>query len=247
MMRYFAEIQFNGSKYVGWQNQPNGVSVQEIIEEKFSILEKSKIEVVGCGRTDTGVHASQFFLHFDGMEEWTDFPLTKINGLLPKDISLVRIIKVGDEAHARFDATQRSYTYFISKHKNPFNTKFCYQFLQYEKLDLALMQQACEIIKKYDHFASFCKTNSDAKTMKCRIDRLELQESKDGLEVHISADRFLRGMVRLVVGALLNIGMHKVSLDELKSALDHQKRLDQNWSVPAHGLFLSNVRYEYIP
>ena len=108
------------------------------------------------------------------------------------------------------------------------------------------MEQACEIIKKYDHFASFCKTNSDAKTMKCRIDRLELQESKDGFEVHISADRFLRGMVRLVVGALLNIGMHKVSLDELKSALDHQKRLDQNWSVPAHGLFLSNVRYEYI-
>lgn len=247
-MRYFSELAYNGTNYHGWQKQPNAFSVQEVIEQAFSTILGAEIEVVGCGRTDTGVHASQYFIHFDFEGNFPKEFLRRVNQFLPKDVVIRRIIPVNDDAHARFNAIRRSYAYHIVLEKNPFETNLAWHFPFFEKLDFEKTQLAAALLLNYTDFQPFCKTNTDVKTVKCRLYRSEwvLNEEQRKLIYHITADRFLRGMVRLIVGMCLNAGLGKVSLDEIREAMEQQILLKKSWSVPPHGLFLTEVKYDWL-
>jgi len=251
-MRYFAELSYQGTNYNGWQRQPNAPSVQQTIEAAFTLILRTPTEIMGCGRTDTGVHASQFFIHFDVAEIPKGFErdfkktfLNRVNKCLPKDIAIHRIFEVEENAHVRFDASSRAYEYHLIFDKNVFLAETAFRFSQGKKLDFEKMQAAAKLLLEYDEFFTFCKTKSDAKTMLCEIKRSEWVWEKEGkhLVFHIASNRFLRGMVRLVVGMCLNVGMGKVSLEEVKKALDDQKRLKQSYSVPPNGLFLTEIKY----
>ncbi len=244
-MRYFSELAYKGTNYNGWQRQPNAPSVQQTIEEALATILNTAIEVVGCGRTDTGVHASQYFLHFDFEGKFPKEFLRRLNKLLPPDVAFRSIYEVAPDAHARFDATRRSYEYHIVLDKNPFLTDTAWHFPFFEKLDMEKTQAAAALLLNYGAFQPFCKSNTDVHTMECTLFRSEwvFDEAERRLVFHISANRFLRGMVRLIVGMCLNVGLGKVELDEVRNALDQQVLLKKSWSVPAEGLFLTEVRY----
>ncbi len=243
-MRYFAEIAYNGAQYVGWQVQPNGITVQQTIDEALSLILGVKIEVLGCGRTDAGVHASQFFLHFDFEGTFPKGFVHRLNKVLPKDIAVYSIFPVKEDMHARFSATKRSYEYHIDLRKNPFRSKIIFQYPYNKELDFEKMNQAVQLLLNYDEFFPFCKTHSDAKTMFCDITRAEWVKINDTQWVfHISSNRFLRGMVRLIVGMSINIGRGKLEIEDVKEALEQQKTLKQSYSVPPDGLFLTEVSY----
>lgn len=246
-MRYFAELAYKGTNYYGWQRQPNQIAVQQIIEEALSTLMQQPIEIVGCGRTDTGVHASQYFIHFDCEADFHENFVHRLNRFLPKDIAFYKIQKVAADAHARFDAQVRGYTYIISPRKNPFEKDTSYHFPFFDRMDTQKLQAAAQLLLEYDAFFPFCKTNSDAKTMLCQIQRAEweFQPAQHRLLFHIEANRFLRGMVRLIVGMCLEVSMEKLSLSDVKKALDTQTRLPRNWSVPPQALFLNKVVYPF--
>ncbi len=257
-MRYFLKLAYNGTNYHGWQRQPNDVSVQQTLEEAFSMMLRTPIEMMGCGRTDAGVHASEFYTHFDLPEEqWAavnvdkNFPdsfLGRMNNFLPKDISLSDLIPVAADAHTRFDAKKRSYEYHIVLEKSPFETQTAVYIGYKEKLDFDKMQEAAKLLLNYGEFNTFCKTHTDAKTRFCKIMRSEWVEVDDGKRwvFHISADRFLRGMVRLIVGMCLNVGLGKLELETVKTALDNQTTLTKAHSAPPHGLFLTEVKYDFV-
>ena len=244
-MRYFSELAYKGTNYNGWQRQPNAPSVQQTIEEALATI-LTAIEIVGCGRTDTGVHASQYFLHFDFEGKFPKEFRRRLNKLLPEDIAIRSIYEVAANAHARFDATRRSYEYHIVLDKNPFLTDTAWYFPFFEKLDLEKTQAAAALLLNYQAFQPFCKSNTDVHTMECALYRSEwvFDEATRSLVFHISANRFLRGMVRLIVGMCLNVGLGKLELDEVRHALDRQVLLKKSWSVPAEGLFLTEVRYQ---
>jgi tRNA pseudouridine38-40 synthase len=244
-MRYFSELAYNGTNYNGWQRQPNAPSVQQTIEEALATILNTAIEVVGCGRTDTGVHASQYFLHFDFEGKFPKEFLRRLNKLLPPDVAFRSIYEVAADAHARFDATRRSYEYHIVLDKSPFLTDTAWHFPFFEKLDLEKTQAAAALLLNYGAFQPFCKSNTDVHTMECTLFRSEwvFDAAASRLVFHISANRFLRGMVRLIVGMCLNVGLGKVELDEVRHALDQQVLLKKSWSVPPEGLFLTEVRY----
>lgn len=251
-MRYFLNLAYNGTRFCGWQRQPNAPSpqgvlrtVQATIEDTFSLILRQPVEIVGCGRTDTGVHALQYYAHFDFDGEFPPTFLDRANKLVGKDILLKKIIPVAPEAHARFDAYLRSYEYHVSFIKNPFTPETAWYFTQHKALNINEMQKAAELLRGYAEFAPFCKTHSDAPTMKCDISRSEWIFSEDKAVFHISANRFLRGMVRLIVGACINIGLEQMTLDDLKKALDEQAPLKKSYSVPPTGLFLTAVKYPY--
>ncbi|MBP7273801.1 MAG: tRNA pseudouridine(38-40) synthase TruA [Saprospiraceae bacterium] len=246
-MRYFAEIAFNGTSYSGWQKQPNAVSVQTVIEQSFSTILRHPTDVVGCGRTDAGVHASQYFLHFDSENSLPENFVYKINSLLPNAIFLKKVWLVDDNAHARFDAFSRSYIYNISLQKNPFTPETEWYFSQGNVLDTALLQQAAELLLPYKSFFPFCKSDHDAQTLVCHLTSSfwKIDNANARLQYHITSNRFLRGMVRLIVGMCLNVSLKKLSLHEVESALINQTQLHKSWSVPPTGLFLSNVTYPY--
>ena len=197
-MRYFLELAYNGTRFCGWQMQPNAPSVQERIEKVLSTILRQPIEIVGCGRTDTGVHASYYVAHFDCETDLSDHFLDRANKMLGHDIALKTLKPVAPDSHARFDATLRSYEYHITAIKNPFATETEWHFSMYNKLDVAKMQKAAGILRGYQNFAPFCKTHSDAKTMQCDISRAEWIFTENNAVFHISANRFLRGMVRLI-------------------------------------------------
>lgn len=258
MNRYFLEIAYKGTNYVGWQVQPNGISVQQKTDEALQTILREDIHCVGCGRTDSGVHASQFFLHFDlsietsAKLEAKEYPifqkdfLMRINNFLPYDIAVKRIIPVHSTAHARFDATLRVYEYFMSKKKDPFKKDF-YVERPHHELDFDLMQQACAIIKKYNDFPGFCKSKQGSKTTIVNIKECYWRiENNDEWIFYISANRFLRGMVRLIVGAMIQIGKHKMTLEEFDEGIKKGERFKYALSAPAHGLFLIKVEYPYI-
>ncbi|WP_256012924.1 tRNA pseudouridine(38-40) synthase TruA [Desertivirga xinjiangensis] len=248
--RYFLELAYKGTVYHGWQIQPNAVSVQEILEKALSTLFRQKIETVGCGRTDTGVHASQFFAHFDcvgpdvGRDSLEARYLTSLNALLPYDIAVKRIIRVNDDAHARFDATQRSYQYFIHHHKDPFKHNF--SWLVKESLDVAEMTKAASYLLDYTDFSCFSKSNTQVFTNNCKIENAEWQKNEDGLIFVISADRFLRNMVRAIVGTLVEIGRHKLRAEAIHQIIQSKDRSNAGTSVPACGLYLTKIQYPYI-
>ena len=243
MQRYFLQLSYKGTKYHGWQVQPNATSVQGIIENALSTLLREKISVVGAGRTDTGVHALFFVLHFDTENEHieTENIVYKLNRFLPSDIAFQRLWKVKNDAHARFDAVSRTYHYYISKEKDPFTTETSYTYTV--SLDKDKMNEAAKILFEYDDFTSFSKLHTDVKTNNCKIFHAEWKEEGTQLVFIITADRFLRNMVRAIVGTLLEVGKGKLSISEFRSIIEQKDRGAAGTSVPAEGLFLVNIKY----
>lgn len=244
-MRYRVQISYNGSSYCGWQNQPNGVSVQEVLENRLSVKLQKEIQITGCCRTDAGVHAIKSYFHFDLDKGLPDDFIYAMNHLLPADISINEAIKVNDDFHARFDARSRSYVYKIHSLKNPFKNNNSFYFPRINAIEPAILDNSATIIRSGTHFDAFCKTMSDTKTMECQIiDACWLIDPEhDSFEFHISANRFLRGMVRLIVGACLQVGLGKIEITELGDAMSKQKPLSKPWSVPATGLYLKDIDY----
>lgn len=241
-MRYFIEIAYNGKNYFGWQRQPEQTSVQQILEETLSTLLRSEIKIIGAGRTDTGVHAKQLFAHFDFDElgDKKEF-LFRINSFLPKDISIKNIFQVKDDAHARFDAVEREYEYIISFEKDPFLQDFAYQ-INY-KPNVGLMNEAAKALLSHKDFQCFSRSKTDVKTYNCTIVKAFWEAKNNRLIFTIAADRFLRNMVRAIVGTLLDVGFGKVSLDEFQKILESKSREEAGASAPAHGLYLTRVVY----
>ncbi|WP_304068218.1 tRNA pseudouridine(38-40) synthase TruA [Pedobacter glucosidilyticus] len=246
--RYFLELSYHGMNYHGWQYQPNAITVQQKIDEALSIYFKDKIDTLGCGRTDTGVHATQFFAHFDcpiaNLENQELKFLRSLNALLPHDIAIHHIYPVAPDAHARFDATFRSYQYHIHFHKNPFKTHT--SWLIKETLDMNAMNIAATYLLEYEDFSAFCKANADNFTNNCLVSRAEWELAADGIIFHITANRFLRNMVRAIVGTLTDIGRGKFSPDYMREVIESKNRSNAGASVPACGLFLTEVNYPYI-
>ncbi|RME93544.1 MAG: tRNA pseudouridine(38-40) synthase TruA [Bacteroidetes bacterium] len=245
-MRYFLELAYHGALYHGWQKQPNAPSVQETLEHAFSTILNQPIEITGCGRTDTGVHASQYFAHFDFQGQFPHEFLRRINKFLPKDIAILQLFPVDWQQHSRFDAHYRAYRYHLSARKNVFRPDTLLYYPRATQLNKTLMTEAAALLLEYDHFAPFCKTGSDAKTMRCELYRSEWEFGEQEYIYHIAANRFLRGMVRLIVGMQLSVGLGKIKLSEVRAAMDQQTRLDKALSVPPEGLFLTEVRYPFL-
>lgn len=247
MHRYFLRLSFKGTNYSGWQIQENAISVQEKLNQALSLILDEDIQSVGCGRTDTGVHAKQFYAHFD----CSDIPLDtgkiiyQLNAVLPYDISIAELIPVTKDAHARFDATSRTYEYFIAGNKNPFWKDFAMH--GFMNPDPDLMNKACSHLFRYNDFTSFSKSNTQVKTNICSITEAQWVVKGDMMIFTISADRFLRGMVRAIVGTMLDIGTRKIEPDEIAAIIECKNRKEAGSSVPACGLFLSKVEYPYLP
>lgn len=245
--RYFVELSYDGTLYHGWQVQPNAVTVQELLDKALSTLLRHPVETTGCGRTDTGVHAKEFFAHFD--KETMDHGSSSIdkrslNALLPPSIAIKSILEVAPDAHARFDATIRSYDYYIHFDKDPF--KDGYSWLLRDQPDITLMNQAAEIIMEYKDFSCFSKSNTQVKTNNCTIVNARWDLTDGGIVFHISADRFLRNMVRAIVGTLLMVGRGQISPEDVRGIINSKNRSNAGTSVPACGLYLSRVKYPYI-
>lgn len=240
-MRYFIEISYNGGAYHGWQVQPNAITVQDVLERALSHILGEPITIVGAGRTDTGVHAKQMFAHFDTDVSFTANIVYKLNAYLPKDISIVDVFEVKSDAHARFDALSRTYLYRIALKKNVFDFDFTYYMKQ--ALDVNRMQVASKVLFGYNDFQCFSKSNTDVKTYNCKIMQCDWQLVEDELQLTITADRFLRNMVRAIVGTLINIGLGKITLEDLKNIIESKNRSEAGYSVPAHALYLVSVTY----
>lgn len=241
-MRYFIELSYNGKGYHGWQNQPNAISVQQVLEEALSVLLRAKIEVVGAGRTDAGVHATQMFAHFDSESEINNANLVyKLNAILPKDVAVQNIFRVKDDAHARFDAISRTYRYKISRVKNGFTYDFSY--LHQLLLDVEKMNEASKILLQYRDFQCFSKSNTDVKTYYCNIKNAGWAQENNELIFTITADRFLRNMVRAIVGTMIDIGLGKIEVEDLHNIIASKNRSEAGFSVPAHGLYLEEITY----
>jgi len=244
-MRYFIKLAYKGTNYKGWQIQPNDPSVQKTIEHALSTILSEKIDIVGCGRTDAGVHAKEYFAHFDFGGAFPKHFLQRINKFLPIDIVFYNIIPVGEEAHARFGAFHRAYEYHIVFDKNPFEIETAWYYYQAKNLDIEKMQAATQLLLSYKEFGPFCKTGHQAKTLICDLKKSEWEIREDRLVYHVAANRFLRGMVRLIVGMSINIGTGKITINDVKTAMDNQTMLKKSYSVPPNGLYLCDIRYEY--
>jgi tRNA pseudouridine38-40 synthase len=241
-LRYFIQLSYNGSSYHGWQIQPNAVTVQETIQDALSKLLNTNISITGAGRTDTGVHAFQMFAHFDVDETLDTENLTfKLNSFLPKDIAIQSIFQVNADAHTRFHAIKRSYDYKISLKKNVF--LFDYTHYVHQKLDVDKMNEAANILLEYTNFQCFSKSNTDVKTYNCKIEQAQWKQEGNLLIFTISADRFLRNMVRAIVGTLLNIGLSKIAVSDIHKILASKDRSEAGFSVPSKGLYLTEVLY----
>lgn len=243
MKRYAIELSYNGTNYHGWQKQLNAKSVQQELEEKLSMILKCSIDTLGCGRTDTGVHAKQFIAHFDYSEPITDlFKLTyQLNRTTSKDIAVSSIKEVSATFNARFDAKWREYEYVISTKPNPFLNEFAW--FNATPLDIDLMNKACQLLMLHTNFECFSKVHTQVNNFNCNL--LEAYWKKDGdlLIFTIKANRFLRNMVRAIVGTLIKVGLHELTLEGLQRVLDSKNRSEAGMSVPAHGLFLTKVVY----
>lgn len=242
-MRYFLELSYRGTAYHGWQRQPNAVSVQEVVETAMSTLLGKKIEITAAGRTDTGVHAEQMFAHFDvqlSVAEAKEFTF-RLNRFLPEDISVLNIHHVQDDAHARFDAISRSYAYRLIQQKNPFYTESAYCFSS--QLDWDVMNKAASLLLKHTNFKCFSRSKTDVKTYSCHVTEAYWEQQGHVWVFHISANRFLRNMVRAIVGTLLDVGSEKCTLEDFQSILNSEDRSQAGSSAPAHGLFLTQIQY----
>jgi tRNA pseudouridine38-40 synthase len=244
-LRYFLKFAFNGTNYHGWQMQNNSISVQEVIDEGLSRLLREKINVCGAGRTDTGVHAKEFFAHFDtsnvfSVDERKNL-VNRLNKYYPDDIAIEDLIPVIPTAHARFDAISRTYKYFITQKKDPFGKEF--SFLLFGEIDLNLMNEGAKLLFDYSDFSSFSKADTQVKTNNCKIMSAEWTEENETLVFTIKADRFLRNMVRAIVGTLLDIGRKRISLYDFNEIIKSKNRSEAGYSVPGLGLFLYKIEY----
>ena len=241
-MRYFIELSYHGKNYHGWQIQPDAVSVQEKINEALSTIYQKKIEVVGAGRTDTGVHAKQMFAHFDIDDSLKKQLVFKLNSLLPNDIAIKKIFKVDDEKHARFDAVSRSYEYKIWLGRNPFLLDFTWQ-IHSQKPNIDVMNEAAKLLLEYKDFQCFSKVKTDVYTYNCDITEAIWKQNEEELTFYISANRFLRNMVRAIVGTLLDVGLAKISIADFRKIIESKNRSNAGLSVPAKGVFLTKITY----
>ncbi len=242
-MRYFVWFSYDGMAYHGWQIQPNGNSVQAELQRALSTLLREEISVTGAGRTDAGVHARQMVAHFDFSVAIDLEQLAyKLNRILPCDIAVDRVELVDDDMHARFSATSRTYHYYIHTKKDPFSRPYSTE-LHYE-LDFDKMNEAGRILMTYDDFGAFCKSHSDVKTTLCHVTKAEwVQTSETSWYFEITANRFLRNMVRAVVGTLIDVGRGRLTLDDFRKVIEGKRRTEAGESMPANALFLENIRY----
>jgi len=249
-LRYFIKLAYNGTNYHGWQSQPNASSVQETLNKAVSVVLNTDINLMGAGRTDTGVHAREMFAHFDFEAPFENQSLVhKLNSYLPKDIVVYDIISVHDEAHARFDATKRTYEYHINTFKDAFLQDGSWYF--HQELDIDLMNEASKLLFDYTDFQCFSKVNTDVNTFDCTIfeaywTRGADKQENEKIVFTISANRFLRNMVRAIVGTLVNVGLKKITLDDFNEIIKSKNRDRAGFSVPAHGLYLTKIDYDYI-
>lgn len=242
-MRYFLQLSYHGKNYSGWQRQENAVSVQETLEDNLSRIYAEKIEIIGCGRTDAGVHAQDYFAHFDTDKIMPDNFLYRINSMLPQDIAIHRFFEVKPDVHARFDAVSRTYKYFIHFSKNPFLEDQSFLFNQrpdIEKMNHCIRQ----LLGEYD-FSTFEKKGSDNKTSVCMLENAYWEATENGLVFTITANRFLRNMVRRITAALLMVGLDKLNEQEVIRAVLNKDALEVKLAVPAKGLFLWEIGYEF--
>ena len=247
MGRYFIHLAYNGMNYNGWQTQPGLPTVQETLERALSTLLREKIAVVGCGRTDTGVHASDFYAHFDVSDECGVMSdecgnlVFKLNSFLPADIAIYDIFPVAGNAHARFDAVARTYQYHVSDRRLPFRQgQYC---RIYYRPDIERMNEAARVLMEYEDFTSFAKLHTQVKTNICHLTKAEWTEEPDGWVFTIRSNRFLRNMVRSVTGTLLDVGRGKLSIEGLREIIEKKDRCAAGTSMPACGLFLTRVEY----
>jgi tRNA pseudouridine38-40 synthase len=269
MQRYFIELSYNGTGYHGWQIQPNAFTVQECLDKALSVYFRQPVNTLGCGRTDAGVHATQFYAHFD-LSEPAGNPLAEgnadkaqtssrkrsiqladwqrsvagINSLLPYEIAVRRIFEVAPEAHARFDATERAYHYYLHFQKDPF--KLDRSWLHKGPLNIEAMNEAAATLPGYTDFSCFSKSNTQTFTNNCRITEAFFETTTDGLRFTIRADRFLRNMVRAIMGTLIRIGKNEISLVQFREIIESKNRSSAGQSVPACGLYLVSVVYPYV-
>lgn len=247
-MRYFLHIGYDGSKYRGWQRQPNVNSIQETIENVIEKLFHHPINILGCGRTDAGVHASQFVFHIN-IDQIFDFDLKlRLNQNLPSEIVVYDVIEVTQNQHARFDATSRSYDYFIHLKPYPILSKYS-SYYNFEYLNIELMHEAVSILLKYKDFRSFCKEPDKHNHTFCNIleTKLYYNSSQQRIRFHIKADRFLKGMIRLIIRSLLKVGTEKISIEEFENQLINPE-IEIHNKKPAlpNGLYLSKINYPYV-
>lgn len=242
-MRYFIYFSFDGTNYHGWQIQPNGISVQEQLETALSTLLREKVPVVGAGRTDAGVHARKMVAHFDINQKIDGKQLVyKLNRLLPRDMAVDRIEEVESIKHARFSALSRTYRYYVTTNRDPFTRMFSWQ-TNYE-LDFALMNEAAAILLEYEDFAAFCKSHSDAKTTICNVMSAKWYMTSDtSWYFEITANRFLRNMVRAIVGTLIEVGRHRITINEFRKIIESKQRTKAGESMPGNALFLYDIGY----
>lgn len=246
-MRYFLHFAYKGTFYHGWQKQNNAASVQGVLEEKLSLILRSQIETLGCGRTDTGVHAQQYFAHFNFSDDFPKNFIHRLNKLLPPEIGILDVIKVDNEAHARFDAESRTYKYFVHFNKNPFLEDRSW-FLENRKPDIKKMNAAANELLKYKDFSTFEKTGSDNANSICDIKfaQWELNEQTNVLVFTITANRFLRNMVRRIVACLIEIGLDRIEQKTMLFALENCAYLEVGLTAPPNGLHLWEIKYPYI-
>jgi tRNA pseudouridine38-40 synthase len=243
-MRWKLSLHYLGTAYAGWQRQPDAVSVQQVVEEALSTILRQPIEITGCGRTDAGVHARNYIAHFDA--ELNDEPgkvVYHVNAILPHDISIQSISATHDTFHARYDAIWRHYRYYMHAEKDPLLYGRSFYFHPHAEMDQDKMKEAAALFIDYKQFKPFCKTGSDAENYQCQLIVTEWSFEEYQSMYSIRANRFLRGMVRLIVGACLNVGLGKISVEDVKRALETQQELRHAWSVPPEGLFLESVTY----
>lgn len=245
-MRFFIQLSYNGTNYHGWQIQPNATSVQETLTKALNVvLNEKNIVIMGAGRTDTGVHASKMFAHFDYEKEIDSKTVVhKLNSYLPKDIAVSEIISVDENAHARFDAKQRTYEYKINLTKNVFLDELSWYYNK--ELDVEAMNDAASLLMEFIDFQCFSKVHTDVNTFNCAITQAFWKKENDQLIFTISADRFLRNMVRSIVGTLVNVGLGKISKADFQKIIESKDRKKAGFSVPACGLYLTEIKYDYI-
>jgi len=249
MPRYFLQLAYKGTAYSGFQVQHNAVTVQSVVEQALAILAQERVVLTGSSRTDAGVHARQNYFHFDmarSLEQWRDIRdsaqlLYKLNAILPQDIVVLSVQEVGDSAHCRFDAVARSYKYYITRQKNPFLTDRAWYFPY--RLEREQLQEAARLILQYTDFTSFSKRNTQVKSFHCTIERSEWREEEGCLVYAVSANRFLRGMVRALTSTMLQVGRGKLTLEGFRDVIEARDCTVASFAAPAHGLFLEEVVY----
>lgn len=243
-MRFKCLCDFKGTEYSGWQVQPNALSIQEVIQKALTTLLKTSTVIVGCGRTDAGVHARNYTFHFDAdLIIPCDELIYKLNRILPNSIAINDLVKTEDSFHARFDALSRSYVYRIHRMKDPFIEQTSWYYPRMSNLDLDLLQKAALLISQNNDFSAFKKTHTDNKTNLCKISKCIWVHDEKSVDLHITADRFLRGMVRLITGACINVAKSKMTLNTLQEKIETKEILPHAWSVPAHGLTFLGATY----